>query len=148
MNDDEKHAFKYLKTGFGENVAFEPDGKVPPDFVGNSTIAVESRRLNKHFFEKGQSEGLEQLSIPLVNATNEVLRSFDSQYKGDTYFVSIKYKRPLKVHQAKVDMLNALTNFLEFGELDLPCTLETNSNVKLTIYSSQSVNGRTFQLAA
>ena len=51
MNIDEARVFKYLKTHFGENVVFEPDGRVPPDFLVDSMFAVEARRLNQYFFE-------------------------------------------------------------------------------------------------
>lgn len=58
MNKDERIAERYLKSlNIGE-VAYEPDGKIPPDFLVNGCIAVEVRRLSE-FASVGQ--GLESV---------------------------------------------------------------------------------------
>lgn len=54
MNKDERIAERYLKSlNIGE-VAYEPDGKIPPDFLVNGCIAVEVRRLNQHYEADGK----------------------------------------------------------------------------------------------
>ena len=80
MNLDEARVFEYLKAHFGNDVVFEPDGMVPPDFIVDSIFAVEVRRLNQQFYSSGMSEGLEQLSVPIFDVFNDVLKSFDSLY--------------------------------------------------------------------
>jgi hypothetical protein len=42
MNDSEKLVFEYLKSRGFDKVVYEPDGKVPPDFLIDGRIAVES----------------------------------------------------------------------------------------------------------
>lgn len=149
MNLDEARVFKYLKTHFDENVVFEPDGKIPPDFLVDSVIAIEVRRLNQHFFSEGRSEGLEQLSFPIFNVFNDVLKSFDSYYKGNTYWVSIDFERPLStsMRQAKKDMEISLRSFLASGISEFPHTLSVNAKIKFTVYASQPVGGRVFRPA-
>lgn len=149
MNPDETRVFNYLKTTFGENVVIEPDGKVPPDILVNSAIAIEVRRLNKNFFDGANSEGLEQLSFPMFDVFNDVLMSFDSGYQGKTYWVSIRFERPLNLEmkQVKKDMKIALARFLDSGVSGFPCKLGVNEMIEFTIYYSQPVNGRIFRPA-
>lgn len=45
--------------GFG-NIAFEPDGNIPPDFVINGRIAVEVRRLTQIHDDGGGPRGLSE----------------------------------------------------------------------------------------
>jgi hypothetical protein len=149
MNLDEVRVFKYLKAHFGENVVFEPDGKVPPDFLVDSAFAVEARRLNQHFFSNGTTEGLEQLEFPIFDMFNDVLKSFDSLYKGSTFWVSLDFERPLSISMRRVkkDMEIALRNFLASGSPEFPYVLPINPKIEFTIYSSQAVNGRVFRPA-
>jgi hypothetical protein len=51
MKSEERIAENYLTSLGFENVVFEPDGNIPPDFFVDDRIAVEVRRLNQHFFE-------------------------------------------------------------------------------------------------
>jgi len=65
MNDSEKSVYEYLVgQGFG-TVVYEPDGKVPPDFLVDGRIAVEVRRLNQNEKTATGSRGLEEVSKPL-----------------------------------------------------------------------------------
>ena len=149
MNLDEARVYKYLKTNISENVVFEPDGKVPPDFLVDSVFAVEVRRLNQHFFKEGMSEGLEKLSFPIFDVFNDVLKSFESIYTGNTYSVSIDFERPLStsMRQAKKDMETALRNFLESGMSEFPYLLSVNPKIEFTIDASKPIRGRVFRPA-
>src|SRR4030065_784423 len=149
MNLDEERVFKYLKAHFGENVVFEPDGKVPPDFLVDSMYAVEARRLNQNFFDKEKSEGLEQLSFPIFDVFKSVLKSFDSLYQGNNYWVAIDFERPLSMsmRQAKKDMEVSLRSFLTYEVRDFPHTLSVSENIDFTIFLSQPISGRVFRTA-
>ena len=149
MNPDEELSFKFLKTHFSENVVFEPDGKIPPDFVIDSIVAIEARRLNKQFFDKTNTEGLEQLSIPIRDIFSDVLKSFDSQYSGNSYWVSINFSRPLltTLRKAKRDMKVALKAFLGADVFNFPYKLRVNDNIVLTINASEPIKGRIFRQA-
>jgi hypothetical protein len=149
MNLDEARTYKYLRVKFGENVVFEPDGNIPPDFLVNSQYAIEVRRLNQNFFDNGTSQGLELLSIPISDAFNDVLKSFDSKFQGKNYWVSIDYERPLgiSIRQAKKDVKNALNGFLASKIIEFPHVLLVSESVELKINPSRTIDGRVFRPA-
>ena len=146
MNREELIVFEYLKKLHGEDVIPVPAHKDPPDIVIDSSIGVEVRRLNQHFFETGKSEGLENLSFPLEDAFEEVLNSFNDLYAGKSYWVSIDYERPLSfsIHQAKKDMELALKNFLASKTTKFPYQVSVNSEIAFSIYESSPGNGKLF----
>ena len=49
MKREEKLAKDYLVSKNFKSIKFEPDGNIPPDFLVNNNIAIEVRRLNKHY---------------------------------------------------------------------------------------------------
>ena len=53
MDSSERIAYQYLSHQGFSDVAYEPDGNVPPDFLLNGRIAVEVRRLRKELDEPG-----------------------------------------------------------------------------------------------
>jgi len=95
MKLEEKIAKKYLATLSHDIPIFEPDGKVPPDFLLSGSIAVEVRRLNKQVEVNGKREGLEQAEIPLMRAVEATFRKLDRAWAGVTYFAFIRFSRPL-----------------------------------------------------
>ena len=149
MNLDEERVFNYLKAHLSENVIWEPDGNVPPDFLIDSEIAIEARRLNQNFFNKEMSEGLEQLSFPIFDVFNSVLKSFDFCYQGYTYWVAIDFDRPLNLsmRHAKNDMEVTLKNFLINGVSQYPQLLSVNAKIEFTVFPSQPISGRLFRPA-
>jgi len=48
MDSSERIVYQYLSYQGFSDVAYEPDGNVPPDFLLNGRIAVEVRRLNQN----------------------------------------------------------------------------------------------------
>lgn len=147
MKHEEISANNYLRDCYGENVVFEPDGNIPPDFAVNSIIAVEVRRLNQHFYDGEKTEGLKQLSYPLYDALKDVLESFNTQYSGKSYFVSIDYERPLgkSMGEIKREIQIALKEFLQ-NEALLPCKVNINEKIEFWIDKSMPINGRVFRL--
>jgi hypothetical protein len=148
MKPEEITTDKYLKKNYGENVVYEPDGNIPPDFLVNSKYAVEVRRLNQQFFNNNHTVGLEKLSFPLNNALEEVLTSYDSQYSGKSYWVSIYYERPItNIPQVKSEMRIALNDFLQ-SDWTLPCTIRVNKNIELWIDSASLSGEHLFRIAS
>ncbi|MBI5302617.1 MAG: hypothetical protein HY868_10805 [Chloroflexi bacterium] len=149
MNREEQITLEYLKSLLGEDVVPVPKHKDPPDILVGSTIAVEVRRLNQHFFEGGKPEGLENLSYPLDDAFEEVLKSFNHLYTGKSYWVFVDYRRPLKseIRQAKKDMRLALQKFLDSRISKFPCEISVNSEFTFSIYKSDPGNGKLFPVA-
>jgi len=147
MNREEKIAEAYLKSLGFKNVVFEPDGNIPPDFSMDGRIAVEVRRLNQHFFTKDEVRGLEEGRLPLFKLLQLSLNEFNSQYKGDTYWVSIRFRRPIeKGPTVKEAIRKAFTDFLS-KPFAPPCEVKVTSSICFHIFSSLPVKGRVFRFA-
>lgn len=93
MDQHEKRVKSYLiSQGISEqDIRFEPDGNVPPDFLIKGQIAIEVRRLNQNI----RGESLEERSIPLFDSVSKILTEFNGRIPDKTYFFSLRYKRPL-----------------------------------------------------
>ena len=147
MNREEKITEAYMKSLGFKNVVFEPDGNIPPDFLIDGRIAVEVRRLNQHFFTKDEARGLEESRLPLFKLLQASLSKFNSQYKGESYWVSIRFHRPIqKGSTVKKAIHEALTHFLTTS-FPLPCDVRVTDSISFHIFSSQPVVGRVFRFA-
>ena len=97
LDQSEAWANDYLLyRGFkAEDVVFEPDGKVPPDFLVEGRIAVEVRRLNQHWqAASGDLEPVEKLSMPLLIRLRRFLETFGPPSNGATWYVFHRIERP------------------------------------------------------
>ena len=147
MNREERITEAYLKSLGFKNVIFEPDGNIPPDFSIDGRIAVEVRRLNQQFFRKDEAQGLEEGRLPLFKLLQSCLSEFNSEYKGDSYWVSIRFRRPIgKGPTVKKAIRGALTGFLS-KPLRLPCDIKVTNSICFHIFSSLPVKGRVFRFA-
>jgi hypothetical protein len=149
MKREEKITLEYLKAKYGENVIPIPEHQDPPDILVNSSIAVEVRRLNQHFFENGEPEGLENLSFSLVSALEEVLESFDNSYDGISYWVFVEYKRPLNsdYRRIKKEMRLALLNFLNSQASNFSHEISVNPEITFLFLKSEVGKGKLFLFA-
>lgn len=147
MNREEKITEAYLKSLCFKDVVFEPDGNIPPDFLIDGRIAVEVRRLNQHFFTKDEVRGLEETMIPLFRLLESSLSDFDSHYKGCSYWVTIRFHRPVgKGSTNKKAIVKTLTDFLS-RPFPLPCDVKVTENIYFHIFPSQAVMGKVFRFA-
>jgi len=95
MNDSERVVHEYLVSrGLGP-VVYEPDGKVPPDFLVDGRVAVEVRRLNQNEETAEGHRGLEETSKPLNSLMQKALASLGPPISGASWFVFYTYRRPL-----------------------------------------------------
>jgi hypothetical protein len=149
MKPDEKIVFDYLKEQYGSNIVYEPIPNKPPDFLLNNDNAIEVRRLNYNYFDKDKSYGLEILTIPIFELFEEVLQSFDPQYKGETYWVVLRYKRPInkKLSKIKDDLRIALSRFLEMEIHESPYKMKVGKNIDVEYYKGTPFRGRVFRSA-
>ncbi len=66
MNREESVVRQYLEHVGFQDIKYEPDGNIPPDFLVGGRVAVEVRRLNQHFNTEGKdAETLERLEYSL-----------------------------------------------------------------------------------
>lgn len=149
MNREEIIVQKLLKKEFDEQIIFEPDGNIPPDFKIGDNTAIEVRRLNQNFFQDSQVEGLENLSIPISDAFNEVLQSFGKQKSDYSYFIGLDFERPLdlNIYELKKLIKGKLQFFLENLVQTYPYTLAITNGVALIIQKAPSNNKNLFRPA-
>jgi hypothetical protein len=76
-------------------IVYEPDGKVPPDFLIDGRIAVEVRRLNQSEDTPEGPCGLEETAEPLHAAVTKVLSALGPPTNGVSWFVVYTFRRPL-----------------------------------------------------
>jgi hypothetical protein len=147
MKREERIAEAYLKSlGLGE-VVFEPNGNIPSDFSLNGAIAIEVRRLNQHFFRNGEVRGLEEARVPLFGLLPSALSEFDSLYDGRSYWVSVRFRRPIgKSTVNKKAIAKTLSAFLK-RPFQVPCDLNVTENICFHVFSSQAVEGKVFRFA-
>lgn len=145
MHPEEMVAFSFLKTLFGEEPDFEPDREIPPDFAYGKELGIEVRRLNQNYFGDAEPIGLENMNNVIQEIFEEILRSFDSNYIGSSYYVTISYKREpaLNFKAFKKSIKNSLQQFLK-GNMELPAKLKVNSFIWLDLFPSPPINEKLF----
>ena len=90
MDASEEIVEKYLLT-LSSNVVFEPDGNIPPDFLLDSRIAIEVRRLNQNINNKG----LEETRLPLRDRMGKLFQTFGPPVSNESWLVDYRFKRPI-----------------------------------------------------
>jgi hypothetical protein len=94
MDETEQRAEAYLVAkGFPAPV-FEPDGRVPPDFLVDGRIAVEVRRLTQLTRSNARPEALEELTIPLITRIQALAATFGPP-DTEAWLLTLDFKRPL-----------------------------------------------------
>lgn len=129
MNQDEKIANKYLLSLGYENVVFEPDGNIPPDFLLNGKTAVEVRKLNQHFARNGKIEALEQVKYKLIPMLDNMLNEFEGDSHDSSAFVCITYSRPVdkikeSINEIRKVLLNHLPRINQQAEFQITDTIQ------------------------
>jgi hypothetical protein len=145
MNRDEHIVESYLNSLNLGNVEYEPDGKVPPDFLIDGRIAVEVRRLNQQRQIRGRPRGLEEDSIPLLQKIESLLKEFGN--KGEaTWFVTFNYRRPLlKWKELKPRINDALFEFLR-SPVNEAWRIPVSERFSITTLRASEAHDRTFLL--
>lgn len=148
MNHDEQLAKNYLEHKGFSSIIHEPDGKIPPDFLVNNSIAVEVRRLNQMIEAKDGNPGLEEVSIPFANSIQRLLDSVESSEQA-TWWVSVNFKRPLPSwREAKKCILQACSEVEGINaSLGQSIVKLASDNVSLR-FTKGSQSGSSFALAA
>ncbi|MBY0475899.1 MAG: hypothetical protein K2Q13_12750 [Nitrosomonas sp.] len=148
MNRDESVAKNYLEKYY-DNVKFEPDGNIPPDFLIENSIGVEVRRLNQqHYYANGETEGLEETAIPLCNKVKKVLSNYDAEAGGNNFWVGLCYERDkgkLDVSEKKIK--EAIDAFHSQNEA-IPYKYKIGENVLLEFIAKGSVTTHRYELGS
>ena len=115
MDTSEQLVESYLHSlGYSE-IAYEPDGNVPPDFLVNRHIAVEVRRLNQNVKSvTGKTQGIEETFVPIWQAMRRYLPSLGPSINGESWFIGIRIRRPLEPWQTLKPLVrSALQQFMQ-----------------------------------
>jgi len=132
MDTSETLVSQHLTVRGFKDVKYEPDGKIPPDFLVNGSIAIEVRRLNQmHDDGSGtRPRGLEEAAIPFWKFVRRHLEELAPSPTGEGWYVHVRYGRPLpkaKIVGKQLDQI--LVPFISrphratFSER-LPCGIE------------------------
>jgi hypothetical protein len=127
---------------------YEPDGKVPPDFLIDGRIAVEVRRLNENERTATGHRGLEEVSKPLNALVEKAIAAMGPPVDGTTWFVFYSYRRPLPPWR-KLDKLlrNALREIRERPNLATQ-KLRVASKLRLSFTRASKVHPNLFILGS
>lgn len=87
---------KFLQHRNFTSIVYEPDGNVPPDFLVEGNIAIEVRRLIQHEDSTGRDRGITETAIPLLAKLQALLASLGAPNAGKSWFVAVRFSRPLE----------------------------------------------------
>jgi hypothetical protein len=145
----EQVAIEYFQSKGYTNIVHEPDGNIPPDLLINGSIAVEVRRLNQFKKMNGKHHPLENLEYSLMPRVRKLINDFANPDTSSTLtaFISIDYKRPLKVDQMLMeDIRSVLRAHLPF--LNQHLQYQIRDNLTLRIRNSRKSYGRPYVWAS
>lgn len=132
MNREEEIAEAYLKSRGFEDIQFEPDGNVPPDFVLDGEIAVEVRRLNQHHEGNGKTEALESVGFKLIPMLNNLLKSYGGENHASSSFVCITYQRPVGKVKERIKEIKCILDH-HLTKLKIPGVYKVNDSIEIEL---------------
>jgi hypothetical protein len=125
MKTTERLVYEYLLSRGYTEIIYEPDGKVPPDFLVEGRIAVEARRLNQNYTASSRLHGLEEDAIPLWKKVEKLALSLGPPMRGRSWFLCCDFCRPIESwNQLAPKIRGALASFL---------TAETQEKTEIVI---------------
>ena len=146
MDASEQSVSAYLANRGYVSVLYEPDGKVPPDFLIDGRIAVEVRRLNQNEDTPEGRRGLEETARPLYAAVTKVLNSLGPPTTGVSWFVLYTFSRPLPAwKQLEQKLADALHSFQELPG-DQPTVIRIASGFTLKFVRASKTHPTFFVL--
>lgn len=139
MKPEELIAEKYLLQKYN-NLIYEPDGNIPPDFSIYNKIGVEVRRLNQQYRGNGKIEGLDDNGIRLEMAINSELQKYPKSANGNCYLLSLYYGRPIGVlKKVKENLQKAIKAFETNGE-NTPYEYSIGAHTQITFQFASNDN--------
>lgn len=141
MNKDEKTAQDFLKNYF-HKLEYEPIKNEPPDFLGDSTVAIEVRRLNQHVLVDGVLVGIESEAFSLDRAIQKTFASFKAT--ETSWFVTYTFHHPIP----KAKTLNAtlLSNLTEIHTSGIAFEFSID-NIKFQFHKASNLFDEAFLIA-
>jgi hypothetical protein len=133
MKPEEKTAKKYFDTLGFQNIEYEPDGNIPPDFLIDGSIAIEVRRLNQHHEIHTNPKPLENLEYRINPIVESIAKSFQSEDFSNSCFFAVRYSRPLEINNnLKRDIKKIFQEHLE--NLRLRKIYKVRENLEIELF--------------
>ena len=146
MNQSEKTVSEYLHHRDFGTIVYEPDGKIPPDFLLDGRIAVEVRRLNQNEQTAAGHRGLEETSKPLDAAVRKMLARMGESTTGSSWFVMYTFRRPLpRWKEVERLLTHALQSFKEQPKHE-PIDIRLSRQVRLRFIRASKLHPTFFVL--
>jgi hypothetical protein len=133
MKDEEKLAREFLRHHGYVDIVYEPDGKVPPDFLIDGRIAVEVRRLNQNYEAGSLRQGLEDVEIRLQQGIEKLVLSLGPPTRGQSWFIFYVFRRPIDRRATLAKVRYLLQEFIN-GTDHAPTNLAAGENFTLEIF--------------
>ena len=145
MNDSEELAAKFLAYKGFQRIIYEPDGKVPPDFLVDDHIAVEVRRLNQNVsLNNGKYEGLENEQNSLWNQVKKLIFSMSLSSQHESWFVCINFRRPVTPWRRLKSEVKAKLDSFRNNPNRSNCTLVIDSSFQVDLLKAEKVHDTFF----
>ena len=149
MDRTEQAAADHLAHLGYDNVVYDPDGKVPPDFLLEGSIAVEVRRLNQNEVTEAGARGLEESSIPLLMSFKKLLTSLGPPRTGVSWFVHYSFRRPLPPWNQLCPVLTQhLKAFQDTPQHQKPASVTVYNSLTIDFFPASTVHPSFFLLGA
>ena len=110
MKYEEEIARNFFESRGFTNIIYEPKGNRTPDFLLNDEIAIEVRRLNQYLTNETKPRPLEELYYDLIPNLQKLFNTFDNGNYTSSAFISVDFRRPLKVDKNLISKINEILN--------------------------------------
>jgi hypothetical protein len=111
VDRSETLALGYLQSLGADHIIYEPDGNIPPDFLVDSRLAIEVRRLNQNYGDSVDYQGVETAEAATLQMVLKLLPAFGAAPDGVGYWVFVYFWRPLDWKAVKRALRLALDTF-------------------------------------
>ena len=125
---------------------YEPDGQQGPDFVINELIAVETTLLQQSFSsEEGDTIPINQKYPAIRDSFLKILRSFDNDYSGLSYFINFEYTGKLiRIYPSMAKKITTQLKEYLAGNRDCPHSFSVNDKITISINPARQLAGSVF----
>lgn len=132
MDEAEKLSEDFLRIVGFKKIIYEPDGNIPPDFLCDDRVAIEVRRLNRHFLSNGgHVEPLEKKEYDIWNTVKATLERLGPPTMGKSWYVSYSFSRPIPDYKKLPKLLIKILQ--EFRKSPTECEIEVTEGFTLRL---------------
>ena len=144
MDSSEEAAHAYLVYLGFKDIVYEPDGKVPPDFLVEGRIAVEVRRLNQNEQTASGFRGLEVVAIPFQMKVRRLLMSLGPPRSGASWYVHYNFRRPIPIRDIMSELRQRLIEFRDGDSGTLPAAFIVGTSLEVRLCRAPRLHGTFF----